>query len=342
MSVEFKDYYAILGVPRDASEADIKKAFHDLARRYHPDVAKDKRGAEEKFKEANEAYEVLGDPEKRRRYDELGSRWQSAQAYGTPRGRQGAPWDETASDDHEFHFGGTGFSDFFERFFGGASQQDRGFAPGFDFETDETPFSQRRPGGRRKTPRPVEGDDLSGDLLVTLEESLNGATRDVSVRFPDPETGEPVERTYRARIPRGIQDGQTIRLAGAGRPGANGGAPGDLLLRARFARHPDFRPQGANLYCDLDLAPWEAVLGASVTLRTLGRPVSLRVPPGTQAGQQLRLRGHGLPTGEGSSRGDLYAVVRIRTPSECSAEEKELWTKLARASRFSPRAPHAS
>lgn len=337
MGIEFKDYYTILGVPRDASEADIKKAFHNLARQYHPDVAKDKRGAEEKFKEINEAYEVLGDPEKRRRYDELGSRWQAGQTYGAPDEGGGSPWGEAGPEGYEFHFGGTGFSDFFERFFGGAAQQGRGFPRSFDFETGETPFSQRRPGGRRRTPRPVEGDDLSGDLMVTLEEALKGATREVTVRFVEPEGGEPAARTYRARIPRGIQDGQTIRLAGAGRPGANGGPAGDLLLRARFARHPDFRPEGSDLYCELDLAPWEAVLGGSVTLRTLERPVSLRVPAGTQAGQRFRLRGHGLPAGAGAARGDLYAVVRIQTPERCSAEERELWTRLANLSSFDPR-----
>lgn len=335
MGIEFKDYYSVLGVSRDATEADLKKAFHALARRYHPDVAKDKRGAEEKFKEINEAYEVLGDPAKRRRYDELGARWGTVQESAPTDGFEegGAPTGDG------FHFGGTGFSDFFERFFGGTAQG-AGFGEEPEFDLGENPFAQRRTGSRRRTWRSEEGADLSGDLMVTLEEALNGATREVTVRFADPAGGGQAERKYRARIPRGVREGQTIRLAGAGHPGVGGGSPGDLLLRVRFARHPDFRPQGSDLYCELDLAPWEAVLGGSVTLRTLEQPVSLRVPPGTQTGQQFRLRGHGLPTGEGNERGDLYAVARLQVPAECSPEEKDLWAKLARASRFDPRPQH--
>ena len=317
MAVKFQDYYETLAVARGATAEEIKLAFRKLARIHHPDVAKDKVSGEAKFKEINEAYEVLSDPEKRRRYDELGANWQEAAGHpgaagrdpqarhGPTRSPQGGP---------DFEFGGTGFSDFFESFFGGG-RHDGAFAH-----------------------EAHEGQDIEADLLVTLEEALRGSQRKVTLRRPgQPGTADRTD-TYQVRIPPGVREGQRIRLAGQGGTGRGSGGAGDLYLRVRLARHPDFSVQGSDLYCDLDLAPWEAVLGVQATIPTLDGPTSLRVPPDTAVGCQLRLRGLGLPRADGS-RGDLYATVRIRTPVTASPEERALWEQLARISTFHPRSP---
>lgn len=309
MGSEFKDYYAILGVPRTASEEEIKKAFRQLARKFHPDVAKDKKRAEEKFKEINEAYQVVGDPDNRKKYDTLGADW------NRPVGAQAGPppgYAEAAGGSPDFHFEGTGFSDFFEEFF---SQQRRGR------------------GGER---RPRRGADVEGDLAVTLEEVLAGTIRSVSLRQIHPQTGEPETTTFRVRIPAGVHEGQTIRVAGKGGDG-QGGTAGDLLLRVRLAAHPDFQVRGSDLVTDLDLAPWEVVLGTEVTFSTLDGPVTIRVAPGSTPGQQLRVRGRGLPIDGGPARGDLFAVVSVRFPTETTPSEKALWSQLAERSTFRPR-----
>jgi curved DNA-binding protein len=321
MAIKFKDYYETLGVSRTATPEDIKTAFRKLARRYHPDVAKNKATAEEKFKEINEANEVLSDPEKRRRYDELGADWQDAASPSWQEGRRrGGPG--TAETEGAFEFGGTGFSDFFEAFFGSGREGFGSFRRAAAGTGDERAFAAR-------------GQDIEADLLVTLEEALRGSLRKVTLRRPG-SNGE-IERTdtYRVRIRPGVCEGQRIRLAGQGWPG-HGGAPGDLYLHVRLARHPDFSVQGADLHCDLDLAPWEAVLGVKARISTLDGTAALRVPPGTAAGSRLRLRGLGLPRGSGG-RGDLYATVRVQTPSAVSTQEHALWEQLARASSFNPR-----
>ena len=312
MPVKFQDYYETLGVPRTASAEDIKQAFRKLARLYHPDVAKNKVTGEAKFKEINEAYEVLGDPEKRKRYDELGPNWQGGgggpPSGSGPMGGQGpGRGPEGAAD---FEFGGTGFSDFFESCFGGG----------------------RGGSGSRQ----AVGGDVEADLLVTLEEALRGSSRKVTLRRPAASGGAERSDTYQVRIPAGVHEGQRIRLAGQGESGRGGSAAGDLYLRVRLARHPDFSVQAADLHCDLDLAPWEAVLGGLVKIPTLDGPTSLRVPPGIAAGSQLRLRGLGLPRKDGT-RGDVYATVRLQTPVPVSAEERELWEKLASRSTYKPR-----
>jgi curved DNA-binding protein len=324
MALKFQDYYETLGVARAASAEEIKQAFRKLARLHHPDVAKNKVAGEAKFKEINEAYEVLSDPEKRRRYDELGANWQEGgRGPSTPggghRGRTHSPQGEP-----DFEFGGTGFSDFFESFFGGgragfgAHRQSAGRTEG-----DEEAFAH-------------QGQDVEADLLVTLEEALRGSLRKVTLRRPGNNGQTDRTDTYQVRIPPGVREGQRIRLAGQGGTGRGGGSAGDLYLRVRLARHPDFSVQAADLYCDLDLAPWEAVLGVQAKIPTLDGPTSLRVPPGTAAGSQLRLRGLGLPR-EDRTRGDLYATVRIRTPGSVSAAERGLWEQLARISPFKPR-----
>ena len=324
MAVEFKDYYATLGVPRDASGDDIKKAFRKLARKYHPDVAKDKKRAEEKFKEINEANDVLSDPVKRRQYDELGANWQQAAAGQGPSGGARRRY-STGSGEQEFEFGGTGFSDFFEQFFG--RQRANG---GYD------DVLRRSRGGftRREAAR---GEDIEGDILVTLHEALNGSLRSLSLRKVNSQTGEIEKETFTVRIPPGAQEGRRIRVPGKGGPGFGGGPAGDLFLRVRLEVHPDFEVREADLYHELDLAPWEAVLGTQLEIPTLSGAIKLRIPAGIKTGKQLRVRGQGLPKNASGERGDLYVVARVAVPATVSAEERALWESLARVSRFNPR-----
>jgi len=325
--IEFKDYYALLGVPRNASADEIKKAFRKLARQYHPDKAKDKKAGEEKFKEINEAYEVLGDPQNRRKYDQLGARWKDGGGFQPPPGQQRRAWTTPEGEHYEFRFGGsTGFSDFFEQFFG------RRGGVGFDFGGEEfrpEEFEQARSGAR--------GNDIEGDILVTLDEVTNGSARTISLQRTDPRTGQVRTETIRVRIPSGVHDGQLIRVRGKGGEGLGGGEPGDLFLRVRLEAHPDFRAHGADLNYELDLAPWEAVLGTTVTVPTLGGHVKLHVPPGTNNGQRLRVRGQGLPKGQSGERGDMYVVINVELPQRITEEERTLWEKLSRVSRFNPR-----
>jgi curved DNA-binding protein len=333
MPVDFKDYYAVLGVPRQASAADIKKAFRKLARQYHPDIAKDKKTAEAKFKEINEAHEVLSDPEKRQRYDELGANWQGGgggAGYQPPPGARGRTWSSQGSDaaGEEFHFGGTGFSDFFEQFFGGRRGSD-------DFE-DLLRRGTKGGNGRASANVAARGSDIEGDILVTLDEALHGSMRTISLQRADPRNGESKTETFTVRIPPGAQEGRRIRVPRKGGAGRGGAEAGDLFLRVRLSAHPDFEVRGADLYHDLELAPWEAALGAHVVVPTLGGSVKLHVPPGTQNGRQLRVRAQGLPKGPGE-RGDLYVVVTVEVPAELTSEERGLWEKLAQVSRFNPR-----
>jgi curved DNA-binding protein len=325
MAVKFKDYYETLNVTRTASPDEIKQAFRKLARQYHPDVAKNQATAEEKFKEINEAYEVLSDPEKRRRYDELGAHWQDAAAGSAPPHGGQSRWSNVPPDASEFEFGGTGYSDFFESFFSGGRE-------GFGFSRRGATRGGSRDAGGFAFP----GSDVEADILVTLDEVLRGSQRKITLRRP-PMNGESERtNTYQVRIPPGVREGQRIRLAGQGEPGHGGGAAGDLYLRVRLARHPDLSVRDADLYYELELAPWEAVLGVQARIPTLDGTTSLRVPAGTLAGSRLRLRGLGLPR-EDHGRGDLYATVTIQTPATVSAEERVLWENLARVSTFKPR-----
>jgi curved DNA-binding protein len=344
MAVSYKDYYQTLGVARDASEADLKKAFRKLAREFHPDVAKDKRNAEARFKEINEAYEVLSDAGKRKKYDELGADWKAGAEFRPPPGWQGAGGARGGgrrAGGEEFHFGGTGFSDFFEQFFGARGRGGAGGFGGQQFAKEE--YSER-------------GRDIEGDLMVTLNEAMSGGVRTISLRRGAPcETcggtgykgrracpscsGEGVvakPEEYKVRIPAGITEGKRLRVAGRGEAGSGGGGSGDLFLRVRFARHPDFEVDGHDLTHETDLAPWEAVLGAQVSVPTLGEPVTIRLPAGTQNGQKLRVRGRGLPRPGGGS-GDLFVKARIEIPASLTADERALWEKLAQESRFNPR-----
>jgi curved DNA-binding protein len=348
MAVQFKDYYEVLGVPRSASGDDIKKAFRKLARQYHPDVAKTKKGAEEKFKEVNEAYEVLSDPEKRKKYDELGPNWKQGAEFRPPPGWQGGsrpgrgfPGGQPGGG-VEFEFGGTtGFSDFFEQLFGSRTRGGSPFGRRGGFEEEET--AER-------------GRDVEGDLMVTLEEAMRGSVRSVQLRRAVTcdncgGTGEKNGRvcpvcggsgqvskteTYQVKIPPGVTAGQRLRVAGRGESGTHGGAAGDLFLRVHLARHPDFEVDEHNLIYEAEIAPWEAVLGANISVPTLDAKVNIKIPPGTQNGQKLRVRGRGLPQRTGTP-GDLIVVARIEVPEKISEQERKLWTQLAEGSSFKPR-----
>jgi len=325
MPVQYKDYYEILGVPRSAGDAEIKKAFRKLAREHHPDVAKDKKRAEEKFKEINEAYEVLSDPAKRKKYDELGANWKSGADFHPPPGWEGFSRGQgfrgrgAGGQEFEFHFGGTGFSDFFEQLFG-SRMRGGGFGSRGGFAEEEE-LAER-------------GRDIEGDIMVTLEEALRGSVRAVNVRRP---VGRSIKtETYQVRIPPGVTEGQKLRVAGRGEAGSSGGEAGDLYLRVRLAKHPDFEVEDHDLIYESELAPWEAVLGAEISVPTPDGRVNIKIPPGTQSGQKLRVRGRGLPT-RGGARGDLFVVTRIEVPAKVSDPERKLWEQLGRESRFNPR-----
>lgn len=320
MSVDFKDYYTILGIPRTASDDEIKKAFRKLARQYHPDVAKNKSTAEEKFKEVNEANEVLSDPQKRAQYDELGENWNH------PERRRSQPQNGYRGNSEEeagVHFDGTGFSDFFEQFFGQRHHSSDHFDP-----------SSGRSGSFSG---PHRGRDIESHILVALNEIMSGSTRTIQLQQVDPKTRKPTLQTLKVKIPPGVREDQLIRLAGKGEEGMEGGPSGDLFLRVKFATHPDYQVKGFDLFYALELSPWEAVLGATIQIPTLEGLISLKVPAGTEAGRQFRIRGKGLPS-RAEIRGDLFAVTTILVPSQLSADEKDLWEQLAKKSTYNPRA----
>lgn len=322
MPVEFKDYYKVLGVDKGASSAEIKKAFRKLARKLHPDVAKDKTKANGLFSEINEANEVLSDPDKRRKYDELGANWNNPERQAP---QQEGGFSTNPGESSSFHYDGTGFSDFFEQFLGSRGRSSGGF-PHFNRA------GQQGMGGANI---PQRGQDIESEILVTLGEALHGSTRKLQLRRSDEESGQ----TLQVKIPPGVREGQLIRLSGKGQEGIAGGDSGNLYLRVVLAKHPDFRVRGADLYFDLQLSPWEAVLGTTIHLATLDKAVSLKIPPGTMAERQFRLRGKGLPSGAGT-RGDLYATVTLHVPSQLTPEEKTLWESLATTSTFNPRTIH--
>jgi curved DNA-binding protein len=348
MAVQYKDYYEVLGVPRTASDTEIKKAFRKLAREFHPDVAKNKKQAEEKFKEINEAYEVLGDAAKRKKYDELGPNWSAGADFRAPPGwesfggGQAFPGGGRRGESHEFQFGGTGFSDFFEQFFGSRGGRAGGFGRGSGIDEEDV-------GTER-------GRDVEGDIMVTLEEAMQGSVRSVSVRHAVVcehcgGTGQRARHvcnvcggsgqvtkteTHQVKIPAGVTEGQKLRVAGRGEAGAGGGAAGDLYLRVKLAKHPDFEVENHNLIFEVELAPWEAVLGAEISVPTLNGRVNIRIPPGTQSGQKLRVRGRGLPLRAGGS-GDLIVETRVEVPAQVNEAERKIWEQLARESSFKPR-----
>jgi curved DNA-binding protein len=318
LPVAFRDYYEALGVPRDAGEADIRKAYRKLARRHHPDVSKEP-GAEDRFKEISEAYEVLRDPDKRERYDRLGANWKSGQDVSGASGFEG--FQQGGFDNVRVDFGGGDFSEFFEGLFGGAGRGRTRGRPGAGAAAGRGGFDGFRNGFSTR------GADHEAALELTLEEAAKGGRRKISL-------GD--GRDYEVTVPRGVRDGQRIRLAGEGGAGSSGGPAGDLFLRVRIKPHPRFRVEGDDLHTDVPVTPWEAALGATVPVPTLTGSSRVKVPEGSSCGRRLRLRGEGMPKRDGGT-GDLYASVKIEVPKKLSEKERELFEGLAETSSFDPR-----
>ena len=314
--MEFRDYYQTLGLARDATQDDIKRAYRKLARKYHPDVSSE-ADAESKFKAVGEAYEVLKDPEKRAAYDQLGANWRAGEDFKAPPG-----WDAG------FEFSGGGFtqgdshafSDFFESLFG------ERYAGG------SSPFGQGARGYRAR------GEDHHARIMIDLEDSLHGASRTISLRVPGLDATGRVhtrEHTLNVRIPKGIAPGQHIRLAGQGDPGSGGAPAGDLYLEVVFKPHRRYRLEGRDIYLDLPVAPWEAALGAHVKAPTPAGVIDLKIPLNTKGGKKMRIKGRGLP---GKQTGDFYVVIKIVLPPAHDAKVKRAYEELARASDFNARA----
>jgi curved DNA-binding protein len=313
--MEYKDYYDVIGVNKDAGQDEIKRAYRKLARKYHPDVSKES-DAEARFKEVGEAYEVLKDPEKRAAYDQLGSQWKAGQDFHPPPG-----WDAgyQYSDKGDGGPDLGGFSDFFESLYG------RGF----------------HSGGRRQEPGrgfQMRGEDHHAKVLVDLEDSYKGASRSITLQVSGvDESGRVVTRprTLKVRIPKGIRRGQQIRLAGQGGAGYGGGEAGDLYLEVDFNPSSHYRVEGADVYFDLPLAPWEAALGAKVKVPTPAGTVDLKIPPGAQAGKKLRLKGRGIPARQA---GDLYVVLQITLPPADNEKQRQIYQDMKQEFSFNPRA----
>ena len=333
--MEFKDYYQTLGVAKSAPAKDIKQAYRKLARKHHPDVNPGDKSAEMRFKEINEAYEVLGDPEKRRKYDELGANWrmyEQAQQQGQPWpggagpfgggfGEGGGTWTinmggsgggyRTMSEEemHELFGNEDPFSDFFKTFFGGAAPE----------------------GGRARqarAPRSQKGRDIEHEVELTLEEAYYGAMRRISIK----QGGH--ARSVDVRIPAGVKDGSRVRAAGEGESGSNGGSAGDLYLRVRLKPHPVFERKGSDLHARVAVPVTTAVLGGEAEVPTISGSVRLKIPETTQSGQVFRLRGHGMPAvGKPDERGDLYATIDVQLPRSLTRDQRQHYEALSKLER---------
>lgn len=315
--MQFRDYYEVLGVPRDATAEDIKKAFRKLARKYHPDISKEK-DAEARMKDVNEAYAVLSDPEKRAAYDQLGKGYQPGQDFRPP-----PDWDAG----FEFSSHGfspdeaAGFSDFFEQIFGRAGMGGRGYS-----------HTYTRHGHAR-----AQGEDHHAKVLLDLEDAFTGATRQIALRVPKLDAQGRVtleSRTLNVKIPKGIKAGQIIRLAGQGAPGIGGGPAGDLLLEVQFKPHPRLRVEGRDLYLTLPVTPWEAALGGVVSVDLPGSALKVRIPEGAQSGRQLRVRGKGIP---GEPPGDLLLTIEVVLPPADTPKARAFYEQMAKEFAFDPR-----
>jgi len=336
--VEYKDYYKTLGVERTATQQEIQRAYRKLARKHHPDISKE-TGAEDRFKEITEAYEVLKDPDKRQKYDQFGQAWKQQggeRGGGPPPGWEqvifGAGGPGMGGQRIDFDFGnlgggagGSGFSDFFEMLFGqrmqganmgGASQSAQRGGPGSGYRAD---WVQR-------------GNDQEARIQLTLEEAASGGERGITLTDP----GDGTQQTLRVKIPRGIRPGQKIRLAAKGGAGMGGGPPGDLFLHVEVLPHGRFRLEGSDLHTTLPITPWEAALGGTAQLETLDGAVTVRIPAASPAGRKIRLRGYGYPQAKGG-KGDLYAELDVVVPQQLSDRERELFEELAKISSFNPR-----
>ncbi len=314
--MEFKDYYQILGVSKDATQDEIKRAYRKLARKYHPDVSKEP-DAEERFKEIGEAYEVLKDPEKRAAYDQLGANWKAGQDFHPP-----PDWDAG----FEFSGGGftggdaSAFSDFFEALFGRGG------------------FGAAAGGARGGATFRMRGQDHHAKILIDLEDAYHGATRAITLRVPEVDASGHVvtrDRTLNVKIPKGVREGQMIRLPRQGAPGMGGGEPGDLYLEVHFKPHPFYHVEGRDVYLDLPLAPWELALGATVKVPTPAGVVDLKIPPNSRPGRKLRLKGRGIP---GRTPGDFYVVMQCALPPADDEKARALYRRMAEEIPFNPRA----
>ncbi|MDX1439273.1 MAG: DnaJ C-terminal domain-containing protein [Rubricoccaceae bacterium] len=308
--MDFKDYYEILGVEKDATQDEIKRAYRKLARKYHPDVNKEPE-AETRFKEIGEANEVLSDPDKRAAYDKLGANWKQGQDFKPP-----PDWDAGFEFRTDAFGGGSSYSDFFEAIFG-----------------------ERMGGTRARRTRgfQMRGEDHHAKVLIDLEDAYSGASRTITLRNPEWDSeGHLVyqDRSLKVKIPKGLKEGQKIRLAGQGTPGQGGGESGDLYLEIAFNPHRLYRIDGRDLYIDLPVAPWEAALGATVQVPTPTGKVDLKIPPDTPSGRKLRLKGLGIP---GKPAGDIYVVPQITLPPASSDSAKKLYKKMEAELAFNPR-----
>lgn len=321
--MEYKDYYQIMGVERSANQDEIKRAYRKLARKYHPDVSKE-ADAEKRFKEVGEAYEVLKDPEKRAAYDQLGANWQSGQDFNAP-----PDWDAG----FEFRGGGftdadaSAYSDFFESLFGHGFQQ--AGPQGQGAYRAQSGFDSR-------------GEDHHAKILIDLEDAMNGSTRSISLRVPEIDTDGRVvqkKRVLKINIPKGIKQGQHIRLAGQGNPGIGQGKAGDLYLEIEFNPHSMYRIDGRDIFLDLPVAPWEAALGASVKVPTPAGVVDMKIKPGTTNNSKMRLKGRGIPASSKTGEpGDLYVIMQIALPPADTEAEKAAYENMRQTFDFNPRA----
>jgi len=315
--VEFEDYYEVMGVKRDATQDEIKRAYRKLARKYHPDVSKE-ADAEEKFKRLGEAYEVLKDPEKRAAYDQLGQNWKAGQDFHPP-----PDWDAG------FEFSGGGFtgaggdsqaySDFFESLFG---RRGGGFGSA----------------GASQREFHMRGQDHHAKVLIDLEDAYQGATRNITLQVPEVDASGHVitrQRTLKVRIPKGVKQGQQIRLAGQGAPGMGQGGNGDLYLEIEFRPHPFYKVEGRDVYLELPVAPWEAALGGKVKVPTPAGVLDLKIPPNSTSGRKMRLKGKGIP---GKKAGDFYVQLKIVLPPADSEKARALYEKMKQELPFNPRA----
>ena len=312
--MEFKDYYKILGVDEKASQEDIKKAYRRLARRYHPDVSKEE-DAEQRFKEVGEAYEVLRDKDKRQEYDQL--RKMGAMG-GNGQFRPPPGWESATH--FEEGLGGEDFSDFFEAIFGRHGNFHRSYSPG---------------GGAQFRMR---GEDLHQELPLLLEEAYGGGEQVVELRVPEVDERGLIthrRRKLKIKVPKGSGDGQVLRIRGQGAPGIGGGEPGDLLITIRLAAHPLYSVEGRDLSLVVPVAPWEAALGAKVTIPTPGGRTRVSIPANSQAGKKLRLPGKGMP---GSPPGDFYVILKVVMPEQATEKSRDLFAQLAEEVPFNPRA----
>ncbi len=339
--MEYKDYYQIMGVKRDATQDEIKRAYRKLARKYHPDVSKE-TDAEQRFKEVGEANEVLKDPEKRAAYDQLGANWKAGQDFNAP-----PDWDAGfefsgggftggyGTDGRQYHqfddVDASAYSDFFESLFGHGFQQAGPSSQGYQ----QRAYQQQ--GGFQ-----AAGSDHHAKILIDLEDAMNGATRSISLRVPGVDASSHLttkQRVLKINIPKGIKQGQHIRLSGQGNPGLGQGKAGDLYLEIEFNPHSIYRVEGRDVYLDLPVTPWEAALGARVKAPTPGGAVDLTIKPGSSNGSKMRLKGRGIPASASSNNaGDLYVILQVALPAANTDSEKAAYEKMQQSFSFNPRA----